>query len=96
MNETLLGLLQGLIIIGLILLPFLAILGFASLNVKSSLFKILKLFICIFMPLIVILIGVVVGVNNFNINVLELTATWYYVISITWVGIGIILYTAMD
>lgn len=64
-------------------------------EIGDTLRKILKSFLLLFLPWIVILIGIFVGVENFNINILDLPAVWYYIISITWFGTGVALFGAI-
>ena len=97
MAEISLGIsiLQGIIIFVLIILPLLILILLTGLELREPITKFYQLFLCIFFPLIVILIGVVVGVDNFGINVLDIPPMWYYVISVTWFGLGIIFYGAI-
>ena len=93
--EILVEAVKWLIILFFVILPFLALVFVTSFDINSTILKYFKLFVCIILPLLVILIGVIVGVNNFNVNILEITATWYYVIPITWFGYGIIFYSVL-
>ena len=95
MADILIEAVKWLIILFFVILPFLALVFVTSLDINSTILKYFKLFVCIILPLLVILIGVIVGVNNFNFNILDITATWYYVISITWFGYGIIFYSVL-
>ena len=96
MDETLLGISQGLIIMLLTILPILALILIMSLDIKPFISKYVVIFLLLFLPLILILIGVVVGVDNFNVSILELTAGWYYIISVIWFAEGIIFYSAIE
>ena len=96
MDETLIEIARVLILIFFMILPTLGLIFLMSLELPDKLSKFLKIFLCILLPLIVILIGVVVGVNNFNVDILNLAAFWYYAISITWFGLGIVYFTALD
>jgi len=95
-NPILLDIARGLIIIFFTILPFLVLMLLESFEIKPLITKFFKIFICIFLPSILILIGIIVGVENFKISILELTASWYYIIAITWFGIGIIFYSTME
>lgn len=79
-----------------IILPLLVILLINSFEIKPIITKALTMFLCLFFPLILILIGIYVGVNNFDINVFDISSSWYYIISIIWFAEGVIFYTALD
>lgn len=96
MDPTLLSILQGLTIIFLTILPILSLIFLSSFEINPLLSKALLMFILLFLPLLLILIGVVVGVENFNVSVFELTAGWYYIVSMIWVAEGIIFYSAIE
>jgi hypothetical protein len=95
MNELLLAILQGLTIVFFMILPFLVLLLVASLDLGSKIFEIFKLLLCFIIPAVVILIGVIVGVENFGVNIFDLAVSWYYIISISWFGFGVIFYGAL-
>jgi len=87
---------QALILIFFIILPILVLLLLESLDLKPFITKYFKMFLFLFLPLLLILIGITVGIYKVDINILHLTASWFYIISIIWFGMGIIFYSAMD
>jgi hypothetical protein len=93
--EIALIILQALTIFFFIMIPYLILIIVMSFEIRDSLWKILKSFLLLILPWIVILIGIVVGVENFNINILDLQAVWYYAIPITWFGSGLIFFMAL-
>jgi len=95
MNELLLAILQGLAIVFFMILPFLILLLVTSLDLGSKIFEVLKVIICFVIPIITILAGVIVGVENFGVNIFELSISWYYIISISWLGLGVVFYGAL-
>ena len=96
MDETLKTILQWLIIIFFTILPFLVLVLIISFEINPIISKYLKIFICFALPAILILTGIIVGINNYNINILDISASWYYIISIVWLSIGIIFYSTIE
>jgi len=96
MDEALKTILQWLIIVFFIILPLLVLLLIISFEINPTISKYLKLLICFVLPLIVILTGIIVGVNKFDINILDISASWYFIISIIWFGEGILFYSAIE
>ena len=94
--DQLLSIGQTLLIIFITLLPFILLIILSGFEMKDTLWLISKSFLCIFLPLILIIIGIIVGVENFNVNILDLSAVWYYVISIAWFGMGFIFFGAIE
>ena len=90
-NPLLLQILQILTIIFLIILQFLAILFTEAFLYDFKFLKYIRLFLCIILPLILLLAGIFVF-YSVRVNILDLPFYWYYVISVIWLGIGIIIY----
>jgi hypothetical protein len=57
-----------------------------EINLTEPVRKTLQAFILIILPLIVFVLGIVFVVEN----------VWYYVLSITWFGSGIIFFNAIN
>jgi len=90
------GIPRWLIIIFFSILPILVLLLLLSFELKPAISKYLKIFMFLMLPLLLILIGIIVGVNNFNINIIDISSSWYYIISIIWFAEGIIFYSAIE
>jgi len=64
-----------------------------EINLSKSLKEILLGFFFIILPWIVILIGIIVDISR----VIEGPwASWYYILSITWFGCGIVFFNALN
>ncbi|GEM_PF-5964620 len=96
MIDIVIDILRGLTVFFFTILPILILIFIASLDIKPSILKIVRIFLCLFLPLILILVGIIVGVENFNINIFDIPAAWYYVISIIWFVMGVIFYSATE
>lgn len=57
-----------------------------ELNISSTIKKFISALILLILPLIIILIGLIVNFLN----------AWYYIIAISWFGIGVIFYSALE
>jgi hypothetical protein len=56
-----------------------------EINLTENWKQIITLLLLILLPLIIILLGVVFGV----------LIAWYYILAVTWFGMGIIFYSAL-
>jgi len=96
MNEILLAILQTLVIIFFVFLPYIILIPIMAIEIGDMPWKILKSFLLLFLPWIIILVGIISGVDNFNINILDLPAIWYYLIPATWFTSGVVFFSALD
>ena len=94
--DTLVAIARALLILGLIVAPTLFMFLLLGFDIKPKIYKIIRLFLCIFLPLIVILCGVVFDITNLGFNLLELSVSWYFIIPLVWFGLGIIFYVATE
>ncbi len=93
LKENLLIALRIITIIFLGILQYLLLLLTESFNLKPKYSKAIRLFLCIILPITLIFLGGIFFISGIEINVLDLPFFWYYVISVMWLGIGIIIYT---
>jgi len=56
-----------------------------ELNLTQPIKQVISAFILIILPLIVLVLGAIFGIEN----------AWYYLLSITWFGMGIIFFGAI-
>lgn len=56
-----------------------------EINLSETWKEIISLLLLIILPLLVILLGVIFGLLN----------AWYYILAVTWFGMGIIFYSAL-
>ena len=96
MNEILLAILQTLVLIFFVFLPYVVLILIMATEIGDTPWKILKSFLLLFLPWIIILVGIVVGVENFHINILDLPTLWYYMIPVAWFTSGVIFFGAME
>lgn len=96
MDESILKFLQVLTIFFLTILPILCLILLMSLDIKPLISKTVTIFLLLVLPALLILSGVVFGVENFDINIFELTGSWYFIISVVWFAQGIIFYSAIE
>jgi hypothetical protein len=94
--DTLVAIARGLLLLGLIIAPTFFMFLLLGFDIKPKIYKIIRLFLCIFLPLIVILFGVIFDITNLGFDILELSVSWYFVIPLVWFGLGIIFYVATE
>lgn len=57
-----------------------------ELNITEQTGKLLQLLLLIILPIVALLLGVVLTIEN----------AWYFVLSITWFGSGIVFYASLN
>jgi hypothetical protein len=57
-----------------------------EINLSETWKEIISLLLLIILPLLVILLGVIFSLLN----------AWYYILAVTWFGMGIIFYSALN
>lgn len=83
---------QILTIFFFIILQYLVTLIVESFNIKPNVLKYFRLFMCLILPMALIIIGGVLFLSKVEISILDLPFFWYPVISVVWLGIGILNY----
>ena len=82
-----------LLILFLCISQYLLLLISESFGIKPEYQKIIRLVLCLILPISLIFIGGLLFVSGFEINILDLPFFWYYVIVGMWLGIGLITYS---
>jgi hypothetical protein len=94
--DTLIAIARALLLLLLMIAPTLTLLLLLSFDIKPKIYAIIKFFLCILFPLIVVLLGVVVDVTTLGFDILNLSTSWYFIVPFVWFGLGIIFYVATE